>query len=167
MRKQGFSLLELIIVITIITLSTALVIPSLSRFSNTIELKGCAKKVSAILRYCRSEAVNKGKTYQVLFDSETQEVKVQPMEWMEEEKGNDEKKGEKAPEKRYSLPDPVHIKEVKVDSTQYPSDLPAIEFYPNGGSNGGSILLDSPGRKGYRININFLTGMVEIEKGQI
>ncbi|MGA2465335.1 MAG: GspH/FimT family pseudopilin [Thermodesulfobacteriota bacterium] len=167
MRKQGFSLLELIVVITIITLSTALVIPSLSRFSRTIELKGCAKKVSAILRYCRSEAVNKGKTYQVLFDSETQEVKVQSMESMEEEKGGGEKKGEKAPEKRYALPDAVHIKEVKVDSTQYPSDLPAIEFYPNGGSNGGSILLDSPGRRGYRININFLTGMVEIEKGQI
>jgi general secretion pathway protein H len=164
MRKQGFSLLELIVVITVITLSTALVIPSLSRFSRTIELKGCAKKVSAILRYCRSEAVNKGKIYQVLFDSETQEVKVQSVEWMEEEKENDEKKEEKLSEKRYSLPDPVHIKEVKVASTQYPSDLPAIEFYPNGGSNGGSILLDSPGRKGYRININFLTGMVEIEK---
>lgn len=163
MKERGFTLLEVIVVITLFALSTLLVIPSLSRFSKSIELKGSAKKVSAILRYCRSEAVNKGKIYQVFFDSESQEVKVQSMEWMEEEKGNDEKKEEKAPEKKYSLPDPVHIKEVKVGSTQYPSDLPAIEFYPNGGSNGGSILLDSPDRKGYRININFMTGMVEIE----
>jgi prepilin-type N-terminal cleavage/methylation domain-containing protein len=164
MRERGFTLFEVIIVLILFTLSTLLVIPSLSRFSRSIELKGCAKKISAILRYCRSEAVNKGKTYQVLFDSESQEVRVQSMEWMEEEKGSDEKTEEKVPEKKYSLPDLVHIKEVKVDSTQYPSDLPAIEFYPNGGSNGGSILLDSPNRKGYRINIHFLTGMVEIER---
>ncbi len=166
MRERGFTLLEVIVVLILFALSTALVIPSLSRFSKGIALKGCAKKVSAILRYCRSEAVNRGKIYQILFDSESQEVKVQSMPWMEEE-GSEEKKEEKVPEKRYSLPDPVHIKEVKVDSTRYPSDLPAIEFYPNGGSNGGSILLDSPGRKGYRININFLTGMVEIENGEI
>jgi general secretion pathway protein H len=164
MKERGFTLFEVIIVLTLLTLSMLLVMPSFSRFSRGIELKGSAKKVSAILRYCRSEAVNKGKIYQVFFDSESQEVKVQSMERTEEEKGNDEKSEEKVSEKRYALPDPVHIKEVKVGSAQYPSDLPAIEFYPNGGSNGGSILLDSPDRKGYRININFLTGMVEIEK---
>jgi len=165
MRERGFTFFEVIIVLTLFTLSTVLVIPSLSRFSRGIEMKGCAKKISAILRYYRSEAVNKGKIYQVLFDSESREVRVQSIDWMEEEKKeSDEKTEEKVPEKKYSLPDPVHIKEVKVDSNQYPSELPAIEFYPNGGSNGGSILLDSPDRKGYRININFLTGVVEIEK---
>ena len=40
------------------------------------------------------------------------------------------------------------MKELKVESTQYPSDLPAIEFYPNGGSNGGDILLDTQSQKG-------------------
>jgi prepilin-type N-terminal cleavage/methylation domain-containing protein len=164
MKERGFTLFEVIIVLTLFTLLTLLVIPSLSRFSRGIELKASANKVSAILRYCRSEAVNKGKIYQVFFDSESQEVKARSMEWMEEEKANDEKSEEKVSEKRYVLPGSVHIKEVKVESTQYPSDLPAIEFYPNGGSNGGSILLDSPGRNGYRIHINFLTGTVEIEK---
>jgi prepilin-type N-terminal cleavage/methylation domain-containing protein len=164
MKERGFTLFEVIIVLTLFALSTSLVIPSLSRFSKGIELTGSAKKVSAILRYCRSEAVNKGKIYQVFFDSESQEVKVRSMERTEEEKGSDERKEEETPEKRYSLPKTVRIKEVKVESTQYPSDLPAIEFYPNGGSNGGSILLDSPDRKGYRINVNFLTGVVEIEK---
>jgi hypothetical protein len=58
----------------------------------------------------------------------------------------------------------VDIKEVKADSPQYPSDYSVIEFYPNGGSNGGTILLDSQDRKGYRIKIDFLTGVVKIEK---
>ena len=39
-----------------------------------------------------------------------------------------------------------------------------IEFYSNGGSNGGTILLESEGQKGYKIKVHFLTGMVEVEK---
>ncbi len=75
-----------------------------------------------------------------------------------------EKKEEKDTSKVYALPSSIQMKELKVESTQYLSDLPAIEFYPNGGSNGGDILLDTPSQKGYKIKVNFLTGMVVIEK---
>jgi general secretion pathway protein H len=161
-KKKGFSLIELIVVLLIISLSISLVTPSLSRFSRTIELKAAAKKVSGILRYYRSEAVNKGQVYQVLFDSDLREVRVQSMELTEEKAGAEKKEGE-SPQKIYFLPEGVHIKEIKVESPQYSSDLPTIEFYPNGGSNGGTIFLDSEDRKGYRIKIHFLTGMVEVE----
>ena len=70
MKGRGFSLIELMVVLILISLSIALVTPSFSRLSRGIELKGAAKKVSAILRYCRSEAVNKGQTYQALYDPE-------------------------------------------------------------------------------------------------
>jgi hypothetical protein len=56
------------------------------------------------------------------------------------------------------------MKEIQMVDPQYPVDVPAIEFYPNGGSNGGSLVLDTEGRKGYKIKVNFLTGMVEVEK---
>lgn len=150
MKNKGFSLVELVVVLVLIGLSVSLVAPSLSRFSKRIELKAAAKKVSGVLRYCRSEAVNKGQIYQVFFDSDLREVRVQSMA--------------STGEKTYSLPDEIHIKEVKVAPPQYPSDLPTIEFYPNGGSNGGSIILDSQNRQGYRIKVNFLTGIVEIER---
>ncbi len=162
MKEKGFSLVELVVVLLIVSLSIALVTPSLSRFSRTIELKAATKKISGILRYYRSEAVNKRNVYQVFFDSDLREVKVQSME-STEEKGEGEKKEDQSPKKIYSLPEGVHIKEIKVESLQYSSDLPTIEFYPNGGSNGGTILLDSEDRKGYRIRIHFLTGMVEVE----
>ena len=163
MRDKGFSLVEVIVVLLIIGLTTALVTPSLSRFSSTVELKAAAKKVSAILRYYRSEAINQGKVYQVFFDSDLNEVRVQPVA-STEEKGESEKKEENIPPKKYSLPKGVHIKEVKVESTQYPSDLPTIEFYSNGGSNGGEITLDSQNRPGYKIEVNFLTGIVRVGK---
>jgi general secretion pathway protein H len=166
MKNKGFSLMELIIVLTILVLSISLVTSSLSNLSRTIELKAAAKKVSGILRYYRSEAVNKGSVYQVLFDSELRAVKVQSVSLTEsaDEKEADEKKGGEVPKTLYGLPQGVQMKEIDFPSPEYPCDLPAVEFYPNGGSNGGSVLLNSPERKGYRIKIDFLTGMVGIEK---
>jgi type II secretion system protein H len=162
-RKKGFSLLELMVVLILISLSVALVTPSLSRFLRTVELKGAAKKVSAILRFCRSEAVNKGQVYQVLFDSNSREVKVQTMESTEEKEENEE---EKLSPKIYILPEGVQIKGEPMTPSPYASDLPMIEFYPNGGSNGGAILLDSQDRMGYKIKVHLLTGMVEVERAK-
>jgi prepilin-type N-terminal cleavage/methylation domain-containing protein len=167
MKNKGFSLLELVIVLTIFGLSISLVASSFSNLSKTIELKAAAKKVSGILRYYRSEAVNKGSVYQVLFDSESREVKVQSVLRTEsaDEKAEDGKKAGEGLKTFYGLPEGVRMKEIDFPSPQYPCDLPAIEFYPNGGSNGGSVLFDSQERKGYRIKIHFLTGEVKIEQG--
>jgi Tfp pilus assembly protein FimT len=152
--------------LTILVLSLSLVTSSLSNLSRTIELKAAAKKVSGILRYYRSEAVNKGSVYQVLFDSESRAVKVQSVSLTEstDEKGADDRKEGEAAKILYGLPGGVQMKEIDFPSPEYPCDLPAVEFYPNGGSNGGSVLLNSPERKGYRIKVDFLTGMVEVEK---
>jgi len=145
MRNKGFSLIELLIVLILISLSISLITPSLSRFSKTVELKGVAKKISGILRYYRSEAVNKRQNYQILFDTDVKEVKVQSMESKEEKR--------KDSIKTYGLPKGIQMKGVNL-----------IEFYSNGGSNGGTILLDSEGQKGYQIKVHFLTGMVEVER---
>ena len=160
MRRNGFSLLELIVVLILISLSAALVIPSLSRFSSTIELKAAAKKVSGILRYGRSEAVNKGQIYQVLLDSESRQVSLQSVG----EDDPEEKKEGKQYKKTYSLPEGIQIVESDIPPPQCASDLPTIEFYPNGGSNGGIFFLNSADQRGYKIMVDFLTGIVKIER---
>ena len=156
MKDRGFSLIELIVVLVLLSLSIALIAPSLSRFSKTVELKAAAKKVSAILRYYRSEAINKGKVYQVLFDSNLREVKVQSIESEDQEENGEERGQERSQSLFPSRGGPDERDEV--ESPQYPSDLPTIEFYPNGGSNGGDILLDTQSQKGFKIKVNFLTG---------
>jgi len=161
-RQGGFTMIELVVVLLILTLSAALVTPSLSRFSRTVELKAAVKKISGILRYYRSEAVYRGTVYQVLFNLETGEVKVQSVE--SEATAEEEQKKEQKIAKRYVLPQGVHIKEIETPDPEFPSDLPTIEFYPNGGSNGGTLLLDAQDRKGFRIKVNFLTGIVEVEQ---
>ncbi len=166
MKNRGFSLIEVILVLTILVLAASLVTSSMSNLSRTIELKAAAKKVSGILRYYRSEAINKGLVYQVLFDSESKVVKVQSVSLVEpvEEREGDEKKEGNEVKTLYGLPEGVRMKELDFPATEFPCDLPAVEFYPNGGSNGGSVLLDSRERKGYKVKIHFITGAVEIEQ---
>jgi hypothetical protein len=101
--------------------------------------------------------------YQIFFDSDLREVRAQMMESTQKNEES-EKKEEKPFKKTYPLPSGIEMKDVKMASPQYSSDFPTIEFYPNGGSNGGSILLNSEGRGGYKIKVHFITGMVEIEK---
>jgi type II secretion system protein H len=161
-RERGFTMIELVVVLLILTLSAALLTPSLSRFASTVELKAAVKKISGILRYYRSEAVYRGTVFQVLFNPETGEVTVKSVET--EEAGGDEPEKEKAVTRSYLLPKGIHIKEIEVTDPEYASDHPAIEFYPNGGSNGGTLLLDAQDRKGFRIKVHFLTGMVEVEQ---
>jgi general secretion pathway protein H len=159
---KGFSLIELVIVLVLIGLSISLVAPAFSRFSKSVELKVAAKKISGILRYYRSEAVQKGTVQQVLFDPELQEVRILTPEATEDQEGGAKSKGNSAPRK-YPLPDGVRVKEEKTSAPLYPAEVPAIEFYPNGGSNGGFILLEGQNQKEYRIKVYFLTGMVEVE----
>lgn len=162
MKERGFSLLEVVIVMVLLGLTAALMAPSFSRFSKSIELKTTAKKVAAILRYCRSEAVSKGKVHQVSFDSNLMVVKAQSIETEDpKETGQAEPR---TASKSFSIPPGVQMKELNIESTQYPADLPAIEFYPNGGSNGGDFILDAQGLKGFKIKVNFLTGTVVIER---
>jgi len=163
MKDKGFSLIELLVVLILLSLSLALVAPSLSQFLRTVELKGAAQKISAILRNSRSEAVNKGKVYQVVFNPQSREVSVHSIEPSEE---SDETRGSPVPERTYLLPEGIQIKGEPTTSSSPSSELLPIEFYPNGGSNGGTILLDSPERLGYRIQVHFLTGMVDIKRGR-
>jgi len=161
MKKRGFSLLELMVVLILMSVTIALVAPSLSRLSRTVELKGAVKKVSAILRYCRSEAANRGQTYQALFDSNLREIRIQSTALKQEE----DAKGEgKVFEKTYLLPEGIRMKGVNIPSSQDTSNLPRIEFYPTGGSNGGEIHLDTQDRRGYKIIVDFVTGTVKVER---
>lgn len=162
MKTRGFSLLELVIVLFIMSLSIALISPSLSRFSKSTEMKATAQKVSSILRNSRSEAVNRGEVSQIIFDSESREVRVQSIKPEEMEAA--ETKEKKASGRTFSIPGRISIREMKTSPPQYPSEFPAIEFYPNGGSNGGSFLLEGEDQRRYRIQVHSITGVVKIER---
>jgi general secretion pathway protein H len=67
-RNAGFTLLELIVVLMIIGLMSTLVVPKLVGPLADLNLKTASQKISASLRYARSQAASEKATYVALFD---------------------------------------------------------------------------------------------------
>ncbi len=163
MRNRGFSLIEILVALVLLGLSLGLAAPSLSHLLRTVELKGAAQKLSAILRNCRSEAIHRVEVYRVLFNPQSRQIRVQGVE---STRGGDEEKEASVSERTYVLPEGIQMKGDPSASASSATELPPIEFYPNGGSNGGRIFLASPDRVGYRIDVHFLTGSVTVKRLQ-
>lgn len=161
MKGRGFALIELVVVLILIGLSMALVAPAFSRFAKGVELKAAAKKISSILRYSRSEAVQTGKAQQISFDPDLREVRIQAKEVNIPGSEMGKREGSTSI-KKFVLPEGIQMKELEIPILQDPPGSHTIEFYPNGGSNGGSLVIYVPEHKGYRIKVHFITGIVEI-----
>jgi general secretion pathway protein H len=68
-NKRGFTLLELIVVLFIISIIAAIVLPSFAGFGES-RLKSEAREVASILRYMNDSAVSRKETFFVRFDLE-------------------------------------------------------------------------------------------------
>ena len=66
-RREGFTLLELIAVIFIISLFTAIVLPSFYSFGDN-KLKSDARKMASLLRYLNDSSISSKKTLSLKFD---------------------------------------------------------------------------------------------------
>lgn len=181
-KDQGFTLIELILVLVIIAFLTALVTPAITSLTG-LKLKTTTRKMAAGLRYARSQAVTTGHDYQVLFDMEKGEMIIESLQ--EEEKtydGDSEDDGgeglngeeeEYSSEKRmevrktFTIPKEVKLAKVVIDDEEITEDQAWIDFYPNGSCSGGEIFLMDEKERGYRIELEFLTGVVKITEEEI
>jgi prepilin-type N-terminal cleavage/methylation domain-containing protein len=156
-RLRGFSLIELIVVLLIISLLAVLVTPRLTKSLYHLEARSASKKISGILRYCRSESVNRNRIYLVSFDRTSRLVSVQSTE-----------EGEEKPvlERSYPLAEEIQIDKIDVGKTLLDLSLPTFEFYPNGGSNGGTALIRRTESRAYAIQVDSLTGTVKVEEAK-
>jgi len=152
--SHGFSLIELIVVLVIVSLLTALATPSLTKTFQRMELKTASKKISAILRYCRSESVNKNQITLASFDTEAHLLSILSAEL------GDEKS---TLQRSYPIPQEVEVGKIEVGKTLIETSHPSFEFYPNGGSNGGSAVIRREQGGAFFIQVDFLTGAVKVE----
>ena len=152
--SNGFSLIELIVVLVIVSLLTALATPSLTKTLQRMELKTAAKKISAVLRFCRSESVNKNQITLASFDTEAHLLSILSAEL------GDEKS---TLQRSYPIPQEVEVGKIEVGKTLIETSHPSFEFYPNGGSNGGSAVIRREQGGAFSIQVDFLTGSVKVE----
>lgn len=138
--EAGFTLLELLVVLSIFALSLAIAVPSVSSGLTGLRIKTSARTVAASLNHARSRAQGSGATYY----AEISEGRVAVSSG-----------GQKGVFKEVAMPDEVRL---KADGAS------VIAFYPAGGSSGGSVdVRDASGKVFFRLVVEPSTAMVKIE----
>jgi len=142
-NARGVTLLELLVVLSIMAVIAAIVVPVFTGGVSGSELKGATREVAAGLRLARSEALATRKETRVMLDLENRSFQV-----------------ERDP-RTHALPKQIELKLFTAQSDLVSDKVGAIRFFPDGGSNGGRVTLAAGERK-FNVDVDWLTGRVAI-----
>jgi general secretion pathway protein H len=145
-NQAAFSLIELLVVLMLLALMTAVVIPSLGRVLSTAKLKTSSREIAASIRLARSKAVSEQQVYLLGFDLEKNEVKLSSLN--------------STYRKSFELPDGVHLVKVSLLETQVEQETkdPFFYFMPNGNSQSFQVSLRNEQGRALRVIHNNLKG---------
>jgi type II secretion system protein H len=179
----GFTLLELIVVLMIIGLMSTLVVPKLVGPLGDLDLKTVSQKISASLRYARSQAASEKATYVALIDfdknrlviikpsnpaAEKRDIPVNNRQAVDTALGEPPENEKDRPGglKAYDLPDGVKLAKGVSREDDVHSGLFRVLFFPSGGSSGGEITVANQRGRRYRIHVDFITGTVQLSEAR-
>jgi general secretion pathway protein H len=141
--ERGVTLLELLVVLSIMGIVAALVIPTFGGGVSTTELKSSARQMAAALRFARSEALATRREHVVMLDLERRVFRI-----------DDDAR-------EIALPRDAELKLFTAQSDLVSDKAGSIRFFPDGGSNGGRVTIAAGERK-YEVDVDWLTGRVAI-----
>ncbi|MBN1830325.1 MAG: GspH/FimT family pseudopilin [Deltaproteobacteria bacterium] len=162
----GYSLFELLVVLIIIGMAAALVTPRITGTLSSTNLKTAVKKIAAVLRYARSQAVAEERVVTVRFDLDARSVSFDASKDANSAAGEDaagEKKSARV--KEYVLPDKIVIEKVRIGEDAIDSGMATITFFPAGTSTGGTLVIADDRERRFQISVDFITGSVVIAEG--
>jgi len=68
MRRRGFTLVELIVVLALIGIIFGIAVPRVENLTPKYAMRSAARSIASTLEYIRSQAVYQGKTFAILYD---------------------------------------------------------------------------------------------------
>ena len=143
LRARGVTLIELMLVLVLMALMSAVVIPMFGPGVSNTELKGSARQIASGMRLARSEAMATHKETFVTLDLEGRRFMV----------GTDTR--------AHMLPKGIEMKLFTAQKDIVNDTVGAIRFYPDGGSNGGRVTLAAGERK-FEVDVDWLTGRIAV-----
>ena len=148
MRQRGFSLLEMIVVITIIGLAYTLLPKMIFSGVSGAELRSNARAVATGLRITRDAAINTKRETVLSLDMENRMFTLP----------NDPK--------LHKLNDQLDVKLYTSAADLISDKVGTIRFFPDGSSNGGRVTV-AAGERGFEIDVDWLTGHVTISDKRV
>ncbi len=139
----GFTMLELMVAITIVGLVLAVAVPASGRLYRTMQYRDAVRDVVTLFASARYQAVNTGRSQDVRINPRTRELSL-----------NTEIR---------RLPEGLNLV-VRAARELNDQQSGVIRFYPEGGTSGGGVDVEIPGSYGVRVNVDWLVGRVSQQK---
>jgi len=141
---QGFTLLELIIVLVISVMGFAAVAVNINSGNASTRLETVARDLASALRYAHGQALLTHKPVSVIVDLEQNQYRISDRE------------------RAYEFDERIEVSLTVAEETFDDGKAGAIQFFPDGSSTGGRVTLEW-GKQLRRIDVNWITGAVSID----
>ena len=130
--RPGFTLLELVLVLLILSIAMAIASPSLRNFWKGNRMKDAGEQLAYITRLARTQAISDGAVYRLGVDANGTGYAL----YVQQAEGF-----VPIPSNNFSLPEETRMEVTKVDG----SSADHIDFFPNGRTEPASIRLSAAG----------------------
>jgi prepilin-type N-terminal cleavage/methylation domain-containing protein len=157
----GFTLLELLVVLVLMSLMTALAAPRLVGTLSSTSAKASVKRIAAALRYARNQAASTKTVYAAAFHRESSKVAVGRLPDPRTMESGELRMFDP---RVFSLPDGIRIESVIPASGEEDDTDPArILFYPSGASSGGRVVIADDRDRRSGLSVDPVMGTVRLE----
>ncbi len=150
-RADGFSLLEVVIVILIMSLAMAVTYPVLSRGSTSLHLRASGRDLLNLMRYAREKAITEQTGMMVLADRSTNKVTLSDV--MGQGVHN------------LAFPKDVRIQKLALDGVEVKEGPLLIRFLSNGSAENAEVQLVGDNGATLRVFTDPITGGARIQLG--
>jgi general secretion pathway protein H len=144
-KNQGFTLLELTVVLFIVVLGFSAIGINLSSGNDSTEIKAVARDIVSALRYARGQALISHEEITLTLDLEENSYSVSNRD------------------KTYTIPQTIDVTLVTAQNELTGNGRGSIRFFADGSSTGGRVTLERS-NSSWQIDINWLTGQIELEE---
>lgn len=143
---RGFSLMELVVVLAVLSIGAAVVAPAVGRTADGVRARAEVGAIAAFLRSAREQAVTRQHALEVLVDHDTHALVMRRV-------GRQEEAAVLASRAVSPL--------LRIEADPPP---PRVTFLPHGMSSGARFAVAAPGSRAYVIAVDALTGRVSTQR---